>query len=301
MNAKTISYADFHIDTVSSAEDLPLFIDDPTLQVPLSALQCYRRALIYYAIFTPPAMSAADGYRRFLALADRLRKMRLPENISTVLTVEDARILGDDEEAACARLGEAYTYGVRLITPVWRGENVLGGAHDTCTGLSPLGNSVIRNAAARGILVDISHASPETADAILSILNELSFPAVATHSNAFSLCPHTRNLRDIHFDAIVASGGIVGVSLYRPFLSQDTATLTDVLRHIDYFCARGGERNIAIGSDFDGAELFPDGAFGVSDMPRLYEAMLRHGYPERTVKDVFYGNLARFTDTYIRL
>lgn len=301
MDTQSISYADFHIDTLSSAEDLPLFIDDPALQVPLSALQCYRRALIYYAIFTPPAMNETDGYRRFLTLAKRLRKMRLPENISTVLTIEDARILGNDEETANARLSEAYANGVRLITPVWRGENALGGAHDTDTGLSPLGRFVIRNAVAHGISVDISHASPETAEAILSILNELSFPAVATHSNAFSLCLHTRNLRDAHFDAIVASGGIVGISLYRPFLSQGTATLSDVLRHIDYFCARGGERNIAIGSDFDGAELFPDGVFGVSDMPRLYEAMLRHGYSERTVKNIFYGNLARFTDTHMRL
>ena len=301
MDAKSLSYADFHVDTLSSAEDLSLFIDDPMLQAPLSALQHYRKALIYYAIFTPPTVDETNGYRRFLTLAKRMQKTHLPENISAILSIENAHILGSDEDTARERLHEAYACGVRLITPVWRGENALGGAHDTASGLSALGDTVVRSAARLGILVDISHASPNTADAIVSILQELSFPVIATHSNAFSLCPHTRNLYDRHFDAIVASGGIVGINLYKPFLSQGTATLTDVLHHIDYFCTRGGEKNVAIGSDFDGAELFPDGVFGVSDMPRLYEAMLRHGYSERTVNDIFYGNLKCFTDTYIRL
>ncbi len=219
MQRPTFSYADFHVDTLSSAENLPLFIDDPSLMTPLSSLRAYQRALIYFAVFTPRSVSDDEGYLRFHKLVAKMRRIRLPENILPILTIEDARILGSDENTAVERLQCVYVHGVRLLTPVWCGESVLGGAHDTDAGLSALGAAIVRNAAKMGILIDVSHASTETTEAIISILNELSFPVVATHSNAFSLCSHTRNLRDAYFDAIVASGGIVGMNLYSPFLS----------------------------------------------------------------------------------
>ena len=85
----------------------------------------------------------------------------------------------------------------------------------------------------------------------------------------------------------------MGLNFYTAFLNDkpERASMEDVLRHAEYFLALGGEDALAMGGDWDGAELPPDMP-GLSAIPALYELFLRH-YPEPVVEKLFYGNAAR--------
>ena len=95
--------------------------------------------------------------------------------------------------------------------------------------------------------------------------------------------------------AIRDRGGLVGCNFYQSFLNDrpQEASREDVLRHAEYFLALGGEDTLAMGGDWDGAELPPDMP-GLSAIPALYELFLRH-YPEPVVEKLFYGNAARLS------
>ncbi len=103
----------------------------------------------------------------------------------------------------------------------------------------------------------------------LSHLNEAGFwdvarlsdaPLVATHSNAHSLCPSSRNLTERQLDAIRASGGLVGVNLATCFLRPDGQMREDtdldvVTRHFEVLIEHLGEDGVALGSNCRLAEL----------------------------------------------
>ena len=57
--------------------------------------------------------------------------------------------------------------------------------------------------------------------------------------------------------------------------------------------ALGGQKNVGIGTDFDGIDYPPDGLAGTRDLGRLCDALLRINYPETLVKDIMAGNMER--------
>ena len=66
---------------------------------------------------------------------------------------------------------------------------------------------------------------------------------------------------------------------------------------MDYFLSLGGEKNISLGSDFDGADM-PDGIVGIESMEKLYETFLKCGYKEDLVRDVFFNNAYNFFKSF---
>ncbi len=145
-----------------------------------------------------------------------------------------------------------------------------------------------------GILVDLSH------------LNEPGFwdvaklsraPLVATHSNAHTLSASSRNLTDRQLDAIGESGGVVGINFALMFLREDgdyvPATPLDVIvRHVDYVANRIGIEHVALGSDFDGAQI-PDGLGGIEGLPRLVEALRAAGHDDGSLAKITHENWLR--------
>ena len=158
------------------------------------------------------------------------------------------------------------------------------------TGLTDLGRQAVPLLEEAGILIDLSHASPELFWDVAEMAHK---PLVASHSNAKEVCAHPRNLEKSQFEAIRNSGGLVGLNFYKAFLNDlpEKACMEDVLRHADYFLSLGGEDTLAMGGDWDGANL-PADMPGLSAIPALYELFLRH-YPEALVEKLFYGNAAR--------
>jgi len=125
-------------------------------------------------------------------------------------------------------------------------------------------------------------------------------PLVATHSNAYAICPHARNLTDKQLDAIAESDGMVGLNYACAFLRPDGQMRSDVglevmLQHLDYLMDRLGEDRVGLGSDFDGA-MVPDGITDVAGLPNLRKAMRAHGYNEDLMQKLCHGNWLRVLD-----
>ena len=104
----------------------------------------------------------------------------------------------------------------------------------------------------------------------------------------------TRNLDDWQIGQIFDRGGIVGLNLYPPFIGKRLSGYEDLFLHIDRFLKLGGENRLALGTDFDGAEL-DDRFAGVQDMADLYQALVMR-YSEQIAQKIFYKNAKDFFD-----
>ncbi|MBQ9760623.1 MAG: membrane dipeptidase [Clostridia bacterium] len=206
------------------------------------------------------------------------------------LGIEDARIFNGDE----MRVDTLWNMGVRFLTPLWKGETCIGGSHDTEVGLTDFGKRAIDRALKRGMILDISHASERSAKDIFEIAAQHGRPVIATHSNAYDVCPVSRNLRRWQVEEILHCNGVVGLNLYPSFLRYDKkAVLADLLPHIDYFLELGLEHNLCLGCDMDGADMPPE-IQTVADLERLAELLLAHCYSESFVNALFFANAYRF-------
>lgn len=206
------------------------------------------------------------------------------------LAVEDARILAGRLD----RLRVLHARGVRFLTLVWGEESCIGGAFDTEKGLTDFGKSVMEECFALGVIPDISHASEQTAEDAFSIAKRFEKPVVATHSCAYSVYPHPRNLRDGQFETVKRLGGIVGVSFCDIHVAEKKPVgIADLLRHIEHYMSLGGEETVAIGTDFDGANM-PDGINRPSDLLKVAEALARLNYTDTQIRKLFFENATRF-------
>ena len=141
------------------------------------------------------------------------------------------------------------------------------------------------------ITIDLSHASDKLFYDVINLSNK---PVIATHSNSRVVCSNKRNITDDQFKAIKDKNGIVGINFCKYFLnSNKNATLSDILKHIEHFLSIGGQKNLCIGSDFDGTDL-PDGISDIASMENLYEHLLKNNYNENIIKDIFFNNAYNF-------
>lgn len=207
-----------------------------------------------------------------------------------VLTVEGGAVLGGKLE----NVDHLAKCGVKIMTLTWNGNCELGDGIgvEGAKGLTDFGKSVVAKMEQNSIVVDVSHSSvPMFYD-----VAELSTrPFCATHSNSKQICPHRRNLTDEQFSIIRDKGGIVGLNLSRGFLreDEDKACMLDVLRHAEHFLSLGGEKTLAIGTDFDGTDI-PIDMTGIESMNKLYELFLKHNYNEKLLEDIFFNNARNF-------
>jgi membrane dipeptidase len=168
------------------------------------------------------------------------------------------------------------------------------GSPDTGPGLSEAGRDLVRACNRLGIVVDCSHLNRAGFFDVASLSDA---PLVATHSNAWALCPSTRNLQDDQLDAIAASWGVVGVNFAVSFLREDGGLvphtpISEIVRHVDYLAGSMGIEHVALGSDFEGA-VVPEELGGTAGLPRLVEALRAAGYDDEAVRLVCFGNWRR--------
>lgn len=202
--------------------------------------------------------------------------------IAAMLSIEGAEQISD--------IDAAYRQGVRIVHMTWNHDNALcGAAMDSGAGLTHEGKSFVLRAQQLGIMLDMSHVSECGFWDTLSISTR---PVIAGHSNARAVCNVTRNLTDAQFTALVKQGGGAGINLYPEFLGLGR-DIDAVFAHIEHFMSLGGERAVFLGCDLDGIEQMPKGISGVQDLGRIYEALLRHNYPERLARDIFRNNILR--------
>lgn len=211
--------------------------------------------------------------------------------LAAFLSLEGAELIGCSER----ELEKWQKDGLRMVNLTWNHANALSGScvEEPERGLSPAGKSFVRKAQSLGILVDVSHLSDAGFWDAAELSAETKSPLVASHSNSRTVFSHPRNLTDEQFDVIMKYHGVVGLNAYARFLGSDEVTVDTVIAHLEHFLARGGERTVALGGDWDGCDKLPQGFTGVWSWAALYEALLQRNYRESLVQDLFYNNFMR--------
>lgn len=197
------------------------------------------------------------------------------------------------EKLSCSlpSLRRAYDRGVRIVHLTWNHDNALSGAAmDSGSGLTELGRAFVPAAQDMGVVIDLSHISERGFWETLEVAKR---PLLAGHSDSRALCDSPRGLTDAQFLALRDADGVAGLNLCREFLGLGM-DVDAVIAHAEHYLALGGERAVCLGGDLDGIPELPDGFNGVQSMGVLYEAMLRRGWSESLVRDIFWNNLFDF-------
>ena len=221
--------------------------------------------------------------------------------LAIMLHIEGAETI----KADLRNFDDLYARGVRSLGVVWSRDNAFAcgvpfrfpSSPDIGGGLTGAGRDLVRACNAKGVMIDLSHINES---GFWDIAKLTSAPLVATHSNVHALCAASRNLTDRQLDAIAESGGLVGVNFAVGFLREDgrrdpsagtdpNTPLEILVRHIDYLLARLGEGGVALGSDFDGAEMAA-GFDSAAHLPKLVTALRGHGYDDALIAKICADN-----------
>jgi membrane dipeptidase len=162
------------------------------------------------------------------------------------------------------------------------------------SGLEPEGMELVRVLDQRRVFVDLAHASPRAFwDAVEA--HDRTLPLLVSHTGVSGVHRHWRNLDDRQIRAIADTGGVVGVLYHTPFLGDPlwSGRVDSVARHLEHVRKVGGDDAPALGSDWDGAIVTPRDMPTCLELPRLVEALLRRGYPERALVKLLGGNFLR--------
>lgn len=300
---------DFHCDTASLILDKKCDLATNDHHISLDKAAKYDSYAQVTACYQSKRFSDAVGWERFYAMsdalfaevekhADRVTMVRHGSEIlpawesgkaAFILSIEDARILEGD----LSRIDVLAERGVRIVTILWAGDTCIGGAHNTENGLTDFGKAVVRRLFELNIIPDISHASAQSADDVAKIAEEFGKPFIASHSCAYGVRAHSRNLRDRHIGQIIKLGGIIGMSICPPHLAAENATVETVCDHIEYYLAHGAGDVLCMGCDLDGTDL-PEGFSDIRDIETIADCLRRRGHAEETIEKIFWKNALDF-------
>lgn len=306
-----------------------------------------------WGVFVPPALKREEivpaTVRQFdltrnlidrhpetfqLALtADQVEEAFRAGKIASVLSLEGGHSIG----GSLAVLRMFYELGARCMTLThFKTISWADSATDKprSNGLSEFGREVVREMNRLGMLVDLSHVSPETMNDALDVTEA---PSIFSHSSAKALTANPRNVPDDVLRRIPDNGGLVMASFVPFFVSKAAsgyfekvqlererleglpetspqslaegmtrweaanptprATLAEVVDHIDYLCKTAGVDHVGIGSDFDGISSVPVGLEDVSKYPVLTAELIRRGYSDQDIVKIMGQNYLRVMRT----
>jgi membrane dipeptidase len=232
---------------------------------------------------------------QFARTADEIESAHKHGKIAALIGIEGGHAIED----SLRLLRDYYRLGVRYMTLTHTNNNNWAGSSGSSDkpleqperGLTVFGKQVIGEMNRLGMMVDVSHVSDKT---FWDALNSSSAPVFASHSSCRALCDVRRNMTDEMIAAMAKKGGVIQINFYCSFLTKDkTATLSDVVAHIDHAVKVGGVDHVGIGSDFDGIPCAPVGLEDVSKFPNLTRALLEKGYSAGDIRKIYGGNLLR--------
>lgn len=261
--------------------------------------------------------------------ADDVARIHREGRIASLIGIEGGHAIDN----SLAVLRETYRLGARYLTLThWRSVGWADAATDAprAHGLTPFGREVVREMNRLGMMVDLSHVSPATMHAALDVSRA---PVIFSHSSAFALTSHPRNVPDDVLERVRANGGVVMATFVPMFVSAAArdaraartgeearmrelhphdatavaaglreydarcpaaqATLDDVADHLDHLRAVAGVEHVGIGGDFDGSDSTPRGLEDVSRYPSLLLALARRGWKSDDLTRLAGGNILR--------
>ncbi|MFN2447742.1 MAG: dipeptidase [Vicinamibacterales bacterium] len=303
----------------------------------------------FWSVYIPSAMQGKDAVRATLEQIDIVHRMtqRWPDTFERARTANDIeRIFKTGRIASLIGMEGGHSIDNSLAT--LRAMHALGAGYMTLThglnvpwadsatdtpilgGLSKFGEEVVREMNRLGMLVDLSHVSPDTMEDAIRVTEA---PIIFSHSSARALCNVPRNVPDEILRLIPKNGGVVMVTFVPGFISQQVAdhganaqaqqqqiraqfanneaeataaierwradnpepraTLGQVADHIDHIRKTAGIDHIGLGGDFDGITTVVQGLEDVSTYPALTAELLRRGYSNDDVKKILGLNILR--------
>jgi membrane dipeptidase len=281
----------------------------------------------FWSVYVPFRGVAEGAARTQLEQIDIARQViaRYPDVFELALTTDDvARIFragriasmlgmegGHVLENSLAALRTYYDLGARYMT-LTHSANIDWAdsccALPTLGGLSEFGKEVVREMNRLGMLVDISHVSPET---MMDALDVTQAPVIFSHSSARAVTEHPRNVPDDVLRRLPRNGGVVMITFVPSFINAENtrwsqipeaqrratpeprATIADVIRHIEHVRRVAGIDHVGIGGDFDGITSTPVGLEDVSTYPTLFAELSRRGWSEADLRKLAGENVLR--------
>lgn len=260
--------------------------------------------------------------------ADDVLRIRKAGKIASLIGVEGGHSI--DNSLGVLRM--MYRLGVRYMT-LTHSENLDWA--DSATdkprhrGLTKFGEEVIREMNRLGMLVDISHVS---ADTMKHAIRVTKAPVIASHSSAFAVADHPRNVPDDVLRLVKANGGVIMVNFFPGFVTSEGArasrdgaevyrklqekisdsrelnqawrayrkgrpvppcTLHHVVDHIEHIIKVAGIDHVGLGSDYDGIDSVPKQLEDVSCFPYITQELLNRGYAKSDILKVLGLNALR--------
>ena len=260
-------------------------------------------------IFREEMAANGEEIRQVFTWKD-VEENRRAGRMSAVLTTEEGGILQGD----LSRLDTLHQAGVRMMTLTWNYENELGYPNrvpegitedfrnyyrfrpEPDRGLTALGKEAASRMEELGILVDVSHLSD---GGFFDVADVGKGPFVASHSNARALCGCSRNLTDEMIRTIGEHGGVIGLNFCPSFVmeaDEESRCFTRceaLAAHARHIMNVGGREALAFGTDFDGISHRNLEIEDASQMQKLAEYMLGHGFSSEETEGLYYKNVLR--------
>lgn len=333
----------------SSFDELDIAQRQPKLMTDIPRLREGNVGAQFWSVFVPASTGPRGiAFQTTIEQIELVRTMcqRYPETFAWATTVAEvdaarregkiASLIGVEGghsiEDSIANLRRLYQLGARYMTLTH--SRSLAWA-DSCTddpisgGLSPFGEEVIREMNRLGMLVDLSHVSPET---MLAALRISTVPVIYSHSSSRAVADHPRNVGDKILPAIRENGGVIMVNFYNGFVvpadversrqrieleqrleSEGVSeqerkaqvsrwaaknppiqgTVHDLVDHIDHLVKHCGIDHVGLGGDYDGVSMLPKQIEDVSTYPVITQVLLDRGYSAADIHKIMYANVYR--------
>jgi membrane dipeptidase len=238
------------------------------------------------------AIARHPGELAWTRTGAEVRAAKASGKIAALGGIEGGQALEDQLEAieAFSRRGVRYL-GLLHFSANAIGRPAKGRGADTASGLTGFGRDVVRECERCGIIVDLAHINRRCYFDALELVTQ---PPMVSHTGVLGVHPHWRNIDDDQLRAIADKGGCVGVIFARRYLGS--ASIEAVVDHMLHIIDVAGEDVPALGSDFDGFVVPPEGLEDISALPNLTVALSRRGVAPRVLEKILGGNVLRMLD-----
>jgi len=229
------------VDLSASTANLPLTAQADEAQTALMTdvprLRAGHVGAQFWSVWIPPTVTGPAAVKMTIEQIDLVRTMvaRYPKDLQMAYSAEDierahaagriASLIGIEGghqiDDSLATLREMYELGARYMTLTHTLDNDWA---DSATdapkhhGLTPFGRAVVHEMNRLGMLVDLSHVSPDTMRAALAVSVA---PVIFSHSGARALNDHPRDVPDDVLAMVARNGGVVMVTFAPAYVSAE--------------------------------------------------------------------------------